>query len=327
MQKLTVCIAALVGLMCGVADCSSARAKTLDAAQVRVVGESRDVARVEQGGSSVPLRHALEQIVPPAYSINLPNAGPWADAPVSWHAHVPFIVALREALATTPDVTADVDLKLRLVTVRASASNDATSDDAAFAMKHVWGLPPHTNTATNTATNTLVPPPVEPVQVPTLNTQPPLLVAMQSAPPAHVAVAPAPTAIANRATSMGATTNPRAVVATTASTTTANTTTTADAIGDSLPAQPSAEPIRQWHLSVSDHTVKTALTRWAKEDGWQLVWDVPIDFGIDADATVTGTFEQALQAVVEALKKSETPIQAILYRGNKVLRIVAKGAA
>jgi hypothetical protein len=54
---------------------------------------------------------------------------------------------------------------------------------------------------------------------------------------------------------------------------------------------------------------------------------VPIDFGVDADATVTGTFEQALEAVVEALKKSDTPIQAVLYRGNKVLRIVAKGAA
>lgn len=92
------------------------------------------------------------------------------------------------------------------------------------------------------------------------------------------------------------------------------------------PPAPS-EPIRSWHLSLSDHTVKTVLTRWAKEDGWQLVWDVPIDFGVDADATVTGTFEQALEAVVEALKKSDTPIQAVLYRGNKVLRIVAKGAA
>ena len=143
MQKLTVCIAALVGLMCGVADGSSANAKTMEAAQVRVLGEGRTVPRVAQGGRGVPLRHALEQIVPADFSINLPNAGPWADVPVSWSARVPFVAALREALSNASDVSADVDLKLRLVTVRANAAGATVADDPAFAMKHVWGLPPN----------------------------------------------------------------------------------------------------------------------------------------------------------------------------------------
>lgn len=383
MQKLTVCIAALAGMVCGIADGSSAMAKSLDSEQVRVAGEARAVPRVEEGGHSVPLRHALEQIVPPAYSINMPNAGPWADVPVSWHARVPFVVALREALAADPTLSADVDVRLRLVTVRANASAaaNATSEDAGLAMRHVWGLPPDANAPAQPAAPT----------VPVLKAQPPLLAAMQSAPvptaaqPATVSASPA----ANRATSLakpattsapmqppvvaaaaapGAPTvpaaskapvpvpvpapvpqatveprsnveraaigpatassasaasspaNARAVVATTVSTP------AAPELHVDPPAPPS-EPIRTWHLSLSDHTVKTVLTRWAKEDGWQLVWDVPIDFGVDADAAVTGTFEQALEAVVEALKKSDTPIQAVLYRGNKVLRIVAKGAA
>jgi len=333
MQKLTVCIAALAGMVFGIADGSSAWAKSVDLEQVHVSGEARAVPRVEEGGQSVPLRHALEQIVPPAYSINMPNAGPWADVPVSWHARVPFVVALREALAADPTLIADVDVRLRLVTVRANASaaGNAPSEDAGLAMRHVWGLPSDANAPAQPAAPT----------VPVLKAQPALLAAMQSVPaPMPQAIATSRPNVPSTATVPGAAnvpstatvpgaanapstpsspTNPRAVAAA------VSVPAASDPHVDPPPAP--SEPIRTWHLSLADHTVKTVLTRWAKEDGWQLVWDVPVDFGVDAEATVTGTFEQALEAVVEALKRSDTPSQAILYRGNKVLRIVAKGAA
>ncbi|RQR49524.1 hypothetical protein DIE21_19855 [Burkholderia sp. Bp9140] len=77
---------------------------------------------------------------------------------------------------------------------------------------------------------------------------------------------------------------------------------------------------------LADHTMRSALARWAQAVGWQLVWEAPGDFGIDAEASVTGTFDDALRSVVGALAHSNAPIQAILYRGNKVLRIVSKGA-
>lgn len=332
MKKLTVCMAALVGFVCGVAGSASAKANALDAAQVRVIGDSRSAPRVDHAGHGVPLRHALEQIVPANYSINLPNAGAWADVPVSWRARAPFVVALREALAGAPGVAADVDLKLHLVTVSASVNANAsgsanlgaagaqTSADANAegAMKHIEDAPSKAAAL-----------PLQPsVEAPTLSTQPPLLVAMRSEP--AVAAATKSTTIAAAvpmvpsATSGPARPSAPAVHATPAAPAAQPST---DAADDPLPAPPPPEPVRAWQLSVSDHTVKTALARWAKEDGWQLVWDVPIDFGVDADATIHGTFEQALQAVVDALKKSETPIQAVMYRGNKVLRIVAKGAA
>jgi hypothetical protein len=244
---------------------------------------------------------------------------------VSWQARVPFVVALREALAGAPGVTADVDLKLRLVTVSASASTSTNSSLSASSSARS-GATATTNASAEPASvaqqrggapsKTVTAPAQAIVEAPTLLTQPPLLEAMRSAPPVAAATQPATTA---PAASVAAT--PRAAPAPAA------VEPSTDAASDPLPAPSPAEPVRAWHLSVSDHTVKTALARWAKEDGWQLVWDVPIDFGVDADATVHGTFEQALQAVVDALKKSETPIQAVMYRGNKVLRIVAKGAA
>ncbi|RQR49527.1 pili assembly chaperone [Burkholderia sp. Bp9140] len=90
--------------------------------------------------------------------------------------------------------------------------------------------------------------------------------------------------------------------------------------------QPEWATRRTWRIELSDRTMRSALARWAQTVGWQLVWEAPGDFGIDAEASVTGTFDDALRSVVGALAHSNAPIQAILYRGNKVLRIVSKGA-
>ncbi|AGK51067.1 toxin co-regulated pilus biosynthesis Q family protein [Burkholderia thailandensis MSMB121] len=81
-----------------------------------------------------------------------------------------------------------------------------------------------------------------------------------------------------------------------------------------------------WDVRASDGTIRGVLSRWASTAGWQLVWDAPVDFSVDAQATLRGSFEDALQALVASLGRTSTPIQAILYRGNHVLRVVAQGA-
>ncbi len=87
-----------------------------------------------------------------------------------------------------------------------------------------------------------------------------------------------------------------------------------------------AAPLPAWDVRASDGTIRGVLTRWSRSAGWQLVWDAPVDFSIDAQATLHGSFEDVLQALVASLGRTSTPIQAILYRGNHVLRVVAQGA-
>nr|WP_254367121.1 toxin co-regulated pilus biosynthesis Q family protein [Paraburkholderia sp. NMBU_R16] len=82
-----------------------------------------------------------------------------------------------------------------------------------------------------------------------------------------------------------------------------------------------------WTLRASDGSVRNALSRWAKEAGWQFVWDVPTDFGIDATATIHGTLEEALHQVVDALSNAQVPIRVVMYRSNRVLRIIPKGVS
>ncbi|NRF68447.1 TcpQ domain-containing protein [Aquincola sp. S2] len=88
----------------------------------------------------------------------------------------------------------------------------------------------------------------------------------------------------------------------------------------------STEPATtQWTIATSDATVKSAIARWAKTAGWQLVWELPVDYSIGANATLNGSFEEAVETVVRSMQGAETPMKAVFYRGNNVLRIVAKG--
>lgn len=86
----------------------------------------------------------------------------------------------------------------------------------------------------------------------------------------------------------------------------------------------SPEPTH-WRVDVSDRTLKTALTRWSDGAGWQLVWELAVDFPIEARAEIDGSFEEAVGTVVKSMERSNAPMKAVFYRGNKVLRIVAKG--
>jgi hypothetical protein len=82
----------------------------------------------------------------------------------------------------------------------------------------------------------------------------------------------------------------------------------------------------QWDIRATDRTLNVAMARWAAAAGWQLLWEVPVDYAVEADTTIPGTFEQAVEAVTRSMESAEIPLKAIFYKGNSVLRIVAKGA-
>lgn len=79
-----------------------------------------------------------------------------------------------------------------------------------------------------------------------------------------------------------------------------------------------------WDARTEDRTLKTVMMRWAKVAGWQLYWELPVDFPILASATVTGSFEEAVEKVVKAMQGAQVPPKAIFYE-NRVLRITARG--
>lgn len=91
------------------------------------------------------------------------------------------------------------------------------------------------------------------------------------------------------------------------------------------PPQEDPQNVLGWALTESDRTLKGALERWANTAGWRLFWELGVDYRIDAQATVKGSFEEAVAAVMKNMEHADVPPKAIFYRGNGVLRVVARG--
>jgi len=92
------------------------------------------------------------------------------------------------------------------------------------------------------------------------------------------------------------------------------------------PVQAPAAGNERWDIVVADRTLNAAMARWAAVAGWQLLWELPVDYAVQAQTSVPGKFEDAVTVVVNSMEGAEIPMKAIFYSGNKVLRIMAKGA-
>lgn len=80
-----------------------------------------------------------------------------------------------------------------------------------------------------------------------------------------------------------------------------------------------------WEVTPSDKTLNTALARWAALAGWQLVWELPVDYAVSVRTEIRGSFTEAVGMIAKSMDTAEIPMKAIFYEGNRVLRIVAKG--
>jgi len=89
-------------------------------------------------------------------------------------------------------------------------------------------------------------------------------------------------------------------------------------------AAPAAAPARAWDVTPADKTLKAALTRWAAAAGWQLVWELPVDYAVSARTEIKGGFTEAVETIARSMATADTPMKAIFYEGNRVLRIVAQ---
>lgn len=78
-------------------------------------------------------------------------------------------------------------------------------------------------------------------------------------------------------------------------------------------------------MSARDKTLKAALERWSQAAGWRLLWELGVDYRVDASMSVDGSFEDAVSAVVRSMDQADVPPKAIFYRGNQVLRMVPRG--
>lgn len=85
-----------------------------------------------------------------------------------------------------------------------------------------------------------------------------------------------------------------------------------------------ATPLQIWRVATEDGLISATLARWAKDAGWAFSFEAPRDFETRIPAEFSGTFEEAVTAVVTAYANSDSPIKAVFSRSgaNKACRIL-----
>lgn len=82
----------------------------------------------------------------------------------------------------------------------------------------------------------------------------------------------------------------------------------------------SAAPI--WSIEIVDTTLSNTLSRWSRQEKWQLLWEADRDFPILATVYLQGSFQSAILSVMHSLSDSDYPLQAILNPNTRIVRIV-----
>lgn len=78
-----------------------------------------------------------------------------------------------------------------------------------------------------------------------------------------------------------------------------------------------------WSVSPADGTLLDALSRWAQQAQWQVVWEASEDLLIPAQATYTGNFRDSVRALFRSFATSLNPT---FYKRNNVVRVTDVGS-
>lgn len=74
------------------------------------------------------------------------------------------------------------------------------------------------------------------------------------------------------------------------------------------------------HL-ISGQKMSESLNTWAKEMGWNLIWEAKVDYPVSVDTTLSGSTEEILNQFGDALIYSRLPLRVDVYKLNKVIRV------
>jgi len=108
--------------------------------QVKVFGGQKTSDVVVGIGREVPLAEAVSQIVPRGYTAKFLGVERWQGIKLSWQGGRVWIDVLRDALKPTPEISAEVDSDLRVVTFRPTAEGQRAIVDTTVAAETEWQI-------------------------------------------------------------------------------------------------------------------------------------------------------------------------------------------
>lgn len=82
-------------------------------------------------------------------------------------------------------------------------------------------------------------------------------------------------------------------------------------------------PLPVWELRAQDISIYAALKRWATSIGWQVSWEIGVDYPVTITDSNSATFEDAVDRILDAYAGADYPPKGC-FHDNKVLRVVRR---
>jgi len=86
--------------------------------------------------------------------------------------------------------------------------------------------------------------------------------------------------------------------------------------------EPAAPPAPVWTIRQGER-FSAAMTEWGKQAGWQVFWETG-ELESEMSQSFFGSFEDAATKIIEVLAGQGVPVRAVVYGGNKAIRIMEK---
>lgn len=83
-----------------------------------------------------------------------------------------------------------------------------------------------------------------------------------------------------------------------------------------------ATPQANWDLRAGV-PVHEQLATWATQAGWQFSWQPRVSWRVAAPSRFEGSFEEAIQQVIQGLFFEGKPVRLVLWEGNHVAEVVS----
>lgn len=109
--------------------------------ELRIIGKLAQEEKAAGMGRNVTIREAVRQVVPSDFSVRFGlGADSLVDKRVSWKGGRPWTEVFSDLVASAPDLSAEIDVPAKLVTLSATQTSRIEQGGPAVAAQSVWRI-------------------------------------------------------------------------------------------------------------------------------------------------------------------------------------------
>ncbi|EAA5550576.1 hypothetical protein ZY50_22505 [Salmonella enterica subsp. enterica] len=87
------------------------------------------------------------------------------------------------------------------------------------------------------------------------------------------------------------------------------------------PGSPVIKPVKHRWLAYKGESLQSLTVRWAEYVGYQVVWEAPYDYPINASFELTGDFPGVIKQLFDEFSDSERPMKIDIYNQQKLVHV------